>query len=137
MMGWKEPYEFTVVERAFPAHVLDHIPPMEMIPDHFKSEHGGKHTAIEVANLWWMGQLITDDDPRPDFHARPTLLAEIAFWHIQCVLNSFQPKHEHKMAGVAFLIDRFFTKIVRGDDIWLMDPQPGEPAERVDERHNE
>jgi hypothetical protein len=33
-----------------------------------------------------------------------------ALAHIQCIMMSFEPKHEHKTAGVAFLLDEWFSK---------------------------
>lgn len=34
-----------------------------------------------------------------------------AMAHIKAVMRSFEPKHEHKEAGVAFLLDQWFSDV--------------------------
>jgi len=112
-MGWTEPYDFSDVDKAFPVNVVEHMPPWDEIPDEFKR---WSHPAHKVADRWFFNELV-HNDPKPDFHPKPGMSAELAFFHIHTVLSSFQPKHEHKIAGAAVLIDRFFAKIVKGDEI--------------------
>ena len=51
-----------------------------------------------------------------------------ALRHIKCVMGSFEPKHEHKELGVAYLMSQFFKDAQMGNQMTLLDQ--GEGAHR-------
>lgn len=90
----------TGLEIAFGTTKL--LPPYEEVPDEFK--HGNTYT--ELVSALFVGQ------PLPDLE----ITFREGFTDEQCPeqlnravhahLHSFQPKHEHKIAGVAYLVSQ-------------------------------
>ena len=114
MKNWK-PHEFSKAELVFPTTVDGYLPEMAELPAEFK---GTASPACEFVSRMFYGS-----PPVPanvQFHAAEGISAEQAYNHLQYVLRSWEPKHERKMAGAAYLISIWFTKIVApnedGDD---------------------
>jgi hypothetical protein len=82
---------------------IDHMPRYDTIPDEFK--RSGGYCAAFVSK-WFFGGLKEDDlarlKPRAGVDKRKALAA------IGAILRSFEPKHEHKEAGCAFLLNAWF-----------------------------
>ena len=98
------PKETDRILRAFPADVIgEYLPEQDKIPKEFWE--GNEWTTI--AGKWFAGMI----DENSEFHAKEGIDAEVAFWHCKTVLGSYQPKHQHKIAGVGFLLSKFFTKV--------------------------
>lgn len=96
-------HEVTAVELAFPAHVLEFMPEWKDIPDEFKH---GSTIENELVTQWFFGgvkhfRLI----PREGVDGNKALD------HIQMILGSYEPKHEHKEAACAFLLREWFSSI--------------------------
>lgn len=87
---------------AFPADVRDMMPAMKDIPEKY---HHGNTPANHFAAKWFFTGL-----KNPKFYPKEGVDPQKAFNHIRCVLGSYQPKHEHKEAAVAFLLDEWFEK---------------------------
>lgn len=113
-MGWKEPHKFSLPEMAFPARVIEHMPSWEEIPQEYK--RWWTHPTAVLAQKWFSNELV-HSEPMPDFYPQQGVDADDAFRHIHTVLSSFQPKHEHKIAACAMLIELYFVKIVKGDAV--------------------
>jgi len=119
-MGWKQPHKFSDVDRAFPAHVLEHLPPWEDIPQEYKDD---SNPACAVAHRWFSDRLFTG--PEAKEKGFPIMItkdgieggARAVFYHIDTILRSYQPKHEHKIAGIAMLIDQWVRSILRKDEL--------------------
>ena len=93
---------------AFPARVVGTLlPEWDSIPDEFKGH--GRTAWNEFVDLWFTPSGLPEDAA---FHGRPGIDAEKAFRHLSTCMRSFQPKHQHKMAGCAYLASCFFEKIV-------------------------
>lgn len=105
-MTWPAVPELDDVTLAFPAHALDWMPAWEEIPEEYKV---GTTEAERIARQWFYRGL----GDQVEFYARDGIDAEQAFRAIQATLRSFQPKHEHKMAAVAFMIDTWFSEVRR------------------------
>lgn len=93
-----KPQKVMDVEIAFPANVLHLMPKWEEIPETYKN--GSKTNA---RNLFYKGGKIS-------WEAREGIDSVVALRHLKCIMGSFQPKHEHKMAAVDYLIDLWFSK---------------------------
>jgi hypothetical protein len=118
-MGWETPNEFSDAEQAFQVHVLELIPPWDKIPDDFKNY---RHPAVKTFNTWMFGKFAGG----VNFAAVKGIDPEAAFLHCLVVMKSYQLKHEHKKAAVAFLINRWFTRIWAGDEVYWEAPDEQE-----------
>lgn len=78
------------------------LPNYDEIPDEFKNE---KTKWNKYINDWfYMGIKIVSVTPKDGIDI------EDALRHIKAALVSFQIKHEHKMAGCAYLLSEFFDE---------------------------
>jgi len=126
--GFDRPHPVDDLTLAFPAHVVGRlIPDMSRIPVAF----GGRSTATPThplgmsADKWvrladsWFGTGIVGT-----VVVRPGIDAQAAVRHFRAVLGSFEPKHEHKIAAVAYLMSRWFE---RYEEETTTDPGVGRP----------
>lgn len=120
-----EPKEVSDPMLAFPANVCkEHLPAMSQIPEPFK-ENFGHPTVILVESLAY-GKF---RGAQVSFKPREGLEGEPVWRHILACLRSFEPKHEHKIAGVAYLIDEWIDVFyVDGKVAWynkdrVLDPE--------------
>lgn len=79
------------------------LPPYDEIPIEFKL---GRTKWNKLVTDWFFNgieihELISKEGIDP----------EKAFRHIQAIMSSFIPKHQHKEAGCAFLLNEFFEDI--------------------------
>ena len=78
------------------------MPPYKDIPAQFKQHNGTQWNRL--AGEWFFcGVKNLNLTPREGVDQRKALR------HIKTILTSFEPKHEHKEAGVAFLLDQWFS----------------------------
>lgn len=99
-----------VVDQAmmtFPANVSDMLPVYAELHADFRTD---EHPMCEVANHWFRYGL----KQGVKLYPKPEISGEEVFRHLSCCMGSFQPKHEHKIAGVAFLLDLWLEKIEGG-----------------------
>jgi hypothetical protein len=100
------PKEVSEVLQAFPAIVIgDLLPIWGDIPEEFKT---GRTPWHELFHVWFYEGLGEDSK----FHAKDGIDAEKAWIHINTCISSYEPKHEHKEAGAAYLMSCFFDKVV-------------------------
>lgn len=80
------------------------LPPYNEIPDEFKSRYGKWN---KIFSDWFFKGLPegTNFIPKPDINK------DLAIANIYCVMKSWAPKHEHKEAGVAYLMSLWFEDI--------------------------
>lgn len=94
--------ELTGVERAFGC--IKHLPPMAEIPDKFKTVDDTPQN--EFIGKWFFKGLREEDVaeliPKAGVDKKKALIA------ISAILRSFEPQHEHKEAGCAYLLDEWF-----------------------------
>jgi hypothetical protein len=100
------PQEVDEVFFAFPANVIDVlIPKEEEIPEEFRDNwHRDSHYWCKIVNDWFAGALGEDFGLYP----KEGIDAQKAGRHCNAALRSFQPSHEHKIAGVAYLMSLWF-----------------------------
>lgn len=106
---WTRPQPVDDVLLAFPADVADLMPAMEEIPAEFRSLHASTPESTKWLQLQrdWFYRGLKD----PKFHCRPDIDGETAYRHLKAIQGSFQPKHEHKQAAVAYLASRWFSEV--------------------------
>lgn len=97
--------EVTDVQMAFPGDALDYMPAWEKIPDEFKTD---SNEWVKFAHTWfrhglsttWTGMLPAEGFDPSKAHRQLT-----------AIINSYAPKHEHKIACVAYLASCWFVWI--------------------------
>lgn len=98
----KPPPKLSTLDIAFPVD-LPFLPPMSEIPEEFKHHTPwGRQAAMwfyQGPDKAWLARI----QPREGIDGTDALKA------IQALLGSFEPKHEHKMAGAAYLLASWFT----------------------------
>ena len=98
-MSWNAPKEVDDITLAFPARVVGtYLPPISEIPDEFV--RGKSEWCKIVSNLFFKGGSLPS--------VKPGIDAAKAKRHLMTVLGSFEPKHEHKEAGAAWLMSMWY-----------------------------
>jgi hypothetical protein len=88
---------------AFPANVVGTLLPLKVdIPKEFPNRVG-----FEKAAAHWF----YDGMKGAAFHPKEGVDPKKAIRVLKACLGSFEPQHEHKMAGVAYLMSEWFEKI--------------------------
>ncbi len=91
------------ITNPFPASLEGWMPDYKDIPDTFK--HGRTKWNKIMNEMFFMGGKVTKMVPKEGVNP------EKALRHIYYCLSSFEPKHEHKEAGVAFLMNEWFDDL--------------------------
>lgn len=104
--GFDQPQEISAVKQAFPADLGDLIPKWEVIPDEFKPGTGGHTEWNKFISDWFFTGW-----PERGLFSRADVDPEKATIHLATILRSFEPKHEHKEAAVAWLTSRWFAAV--------------------------
>ena len=79
---------------------IKHLPKWEDIPDEFKN---GKTTWNELFNV-----LFFEGGKGVSIAATDEVDLKKAFQALKAIMGSFEPKHEHKEAGVSYLMSQSF-----------------------------
>lgn len=95
--------EIDDVEMAFSGDVSNLMPAWEEIPEEFKY---GQGKWSELASRWFFKGL-----RNATFKPKEGVNQSKALRHIKTVLGSFDPRHEHKIAGVAYLLSQWFEDV--------------------------
>ena len=96
--NFEQPTKLSPAEIAFPARVSDLMPAYEDIPDEFKK---GSNPYVKFQQKWFFSGL----DKFPE--AQDGIYQDDAARHLAAIQGSFEPKHEHKEAGVAYLASKW------------------------------
>lgn len=89
------------IEMAFGGEVNKLLPPYEAIPEQFKRFQGTKWNRLFSA---WFFRGLESYCLLP----KEGIDESAALRHIRAVMASWEPKHEHKEAGVAYLFSLWF-----------------------------
>ncbi len=98
------PQEIDDIQMAFPAGIMHLMPKMEDIPEEFRA---GGHTKW---NRFFNDMFFSRIEDL-EFDGKEGIDAETAWRHIRCISGSFEPKHEHKEAAVAYLMSLWFEDV--------------------------
>lgn len=112
----EQPPEVSDVEIAFPANVLEWMPEWEAIPDEFKRDSRFPYELDAIADddwpmivYCWLFRGFGDTELA--FHGKDGVDPEKAFRALRAIAGSFAPKHEHKEAAMAYLMDCWLEKV--------------------------
>lgn len=96
--------EVSDLDMAFGGKAMQILPPMTEIPDEFKHSYGNKWVKF-VTDAFYHG--IASHTAKPKEGVDPA-----AVWRMfRACIGSFEPKHEHKTAGCAYMLSCFFEDI--------------------------
>jgi hypothetical protein len=101
-----QPMKVSDIDIAFPANVKHLMPPMAEIPEDFKRHRGNPW--VDLTSQWFFSGLTGH------FRAKDGIDQRMAMRHLKCVIGSFEPKHEHKTAAVAYLMSLWFESYEPG-----------------------
>lgn len=79
---------------------IKHMPKYQDVPQNFKDHHDPYHKI--VSNWFFQGLDESKIKAREGVDRRDALL------NIKAILRSYEPKHEHKIAGCAMLLAEWF-----------------------------
>lgn len=110
MANWAQPQKVDDLTLAFPGNVVAVLmPDYDDIPDDFKKSYGNKW--VEFQKRWFFDGL----PPTMTVDLNDGIDGSTAFRHLKAIQGSFEPKHEHKAAAVAYLASLWFHDVDYGD----------------------
>lgn len=95
-----QPKVVTDVDMAFGGSIRDLMPRYEDIPEDFRRE---RDPFSKLVHKWFFEGIQTDV-----VKAKPGVDAKVAWRHLRAIMGSFEPSHEHKTSGVAWLMSQWF-----------------------------
>ena len=120
-----KPIKVTDAQLVFPADTSKHLPSYSGIPEEFQR---GRTPWNKLVTRWFFKGLPVD----AEFHPRDGIDANDAFRHIRYCMGSWEPKHEHKEAGCAYLLSQWFVRVKVGDEVYgERIPAPATEGERT------
>ena len=97
--------EVTPLDAAFGGGAMKILPPYKDIPDEFK-DWNSRNKWVQVVTDWFFRGLKNCKwTPKPGVDTKKALAA------VQCCIGSFEPSHEHKEAGCAYLLSQWFDDV--------------------------
>lgn len=96
-----KPVKTNKVDHVFGGDIGKLMPNYAQIPDEFKVHNG---VWPEWQSKWFFDGLKEGDMPTP----KEGIDLEEAMAHLSSIQRSYEPKHEHKSAAVAYLASQWF-----------------------------
>jgi hypothetical protein len=103
MKTFEQPQDVDGPEMAFGGKMSALLPPYKEIPEEFKRNH----PYCTIVSTWFFQGLPKDTE----FVPMDGVDGQKALRHIKAIMSSWEPKHEHKTAGAAYLLSRWFKEI--------------------------
>ncbi|ASN68815.1 hypothetical protein 7AX3_73 [uncultured Caudovirales phage] len=97
----QKPIEVTQLDIAFGGKAMKILPAYSSIPSEFKKD---SNKWSQLVSKWFFGGLNKSEWPK----AKDGINWNLAMLNIQACLSCFEPKHEHKIAGAAYLASQWF-----------------------------
>jgi hypothetical protein len=101
--AWSQPQPVSDLELAFGGQMSRLLPPPSEIPDEF--HHG--HTKWNKLQQTWFFRGLSGVTWSP----KPGIDQAAAIRHLKAIQASWEPKHEHKEAAVAYLASLWFEDV--------------------------
>lgn len=98
------PATVTALDCAFGGRMEKLLPPYATIPEEYKRGHTKWN---KVVSRWFFAGLPKETR----FVPKPGIDEADAKAHLRAILVSFEPKHEHKEAGCAYLLSKWFEDV--------------------------
>jgi hypothetical protein len=111
--GFDQPQDIPPSQQAFPGSVRHLMPAYSNIPDEFRDMNVLTEWNRFVSH-WFFGG---DPFAKWNIGVREGVDPNKALTHLQSIMRSWEPKHEHKEAAVAWLMSRWFDGIELRKDV--------------------
>lgn len=95
-----KPTAVTPLDLAFGGDIRKLMPAYRDLPEAFRRE---RDDFSPIVNKWFFSGLDTNA-----LKAKDGIDKTAAFQHCRAIMCSFEPSHEHKIAGVAWLMSKWF-----------------------------
>jgi hypothetical protein len=99
------PQEVSDLDLAFPTRHEELLPKWEDIPENFRNMNDRSKWAQLVSDWFYYGL------SKLEGKTKEGIDSTMAIRHIKAILGDWGPKHEHKMAGCAYLLSLWFEEI--------------------------
>ena len=103
LLGFEHPKEITDLDMAFGGKMSELLPPYDKLPEDFQRR---RNSWTNMVDRWFFSGLPKDTP----IVVKEGIDGQKALRHIKTIMSSFQPKHEHKTAGCAYLLSIWFQK---------------------------
>lgn len=103
---WAKPSEISPLQLAFPAGVANLMPPRDACERELAELPSKGRPWREFQQKWFFHGLTGAEFVMQDGIDKTTALR-----HLAAIQGSFEPKHEHKEAAVAYLASRWFVEV--------------------------
>lgn len=104
MNDFSKPTNVSTLDTAFGTKAMELMPAYKDIPDEFKKQG---NPFVKWQQKWFFSGLEKEDIPK----AKEGIDQNQALRHLAAIQTSFEPPHEHKEAGVAYLASLWFKEI--------------------------
>jgi hypothetical protein len=104
---WAGPQDVSDLTLAFPTSVDALMPDRAFCEQALRALPDRGRKWVEIQQRWFFHGL--PEDTR--FDPRKGIATPRALRHLGAIQGSFEPKHEHKEAAVAYLLSRWFTDV--------------------------
>lgn len=101
-----EPQLLSALETIFPTDVSHLMPDMAEIPEDFHRGWGEAKPWVKFQRDWFFSGLVN-----VEAQVKEGLDPKAVWGHLKAIQGSFEPKHEHKEAAVAFLASQWFESV--------------------------
>lgn len=108
MSKWSKPQVTDGITRAFGGNMKDLLPPMIDIPVEFQNEWKWH----KIQSTWFAFGLPKDTVFKP----KEGIDTNTALGHLRAIQGSFEPKHEHKVETVSWLMSLWFEDIIVNEE---------------------
>jgi hypothetical protein len=104
---WMRPKELNLLDVVFATDVSHLMPSYNEIPEDFRREKGEAQKWVDIVNDWFfLGMknirwVVKHKD----------IDKAVAVNHLMAIMQSWEPQHEHKIAGVAYLMSLWFDDV--------------------------
>ena len=97
--------EVSIIDVAFGGNIKKLLPKWEEIPEEFKNMNNSTKWNKVVSDWFFCGLKNAEWIPKDGIDSSKALA------HVRAILVSFEPKHEHKEAGCAYLLNEWFEGV--------------------------
>lgn len=98
---WDTPCPVSDIDLAMGCNLVNLLPPYDNIPKEFKNQ---SHPWCKWQAKWFYEGLTRNQIPK----SKEGIDKNRAIRHLRTIQESWEPKHEHKEAGVAYLASLWF-----------------------------
>jgi hypothetical protein len=102
---WSQPKDVDGAALAFGGPMQKLLPPWDEIPAEFRQLGGTEWNRI--VGRWFFRGL----PDGTEWNAKEGVDTQRALRHLGAIMSSWEPKHEHKEAGVAYLMSLWFHSV--------------------------